>query len=244
MVSVISSVFDFNPRSREGSDCPEMIAILDGEISIHAPAKGATSSVISKSMLSAISIHAPAKGATTRSTYISFLLPFQSTLPRRERLRIHTPPSRGALFQSTLPRRERHYCLVIKTTLDCDFNPRSREGSDILCRRHPAAGDSISIHAPAKGATIQPRKVLMMHKISIHAPAKGATVLDGDMDMDTVISIHAPAKGATRIAACLSVFIKFQSTLPRRERRTTGLWRLYRMAYFNPRSREGSDTSG
>ena len=33
---------DFNPRSREGSDCPLDGPTLVGQISIHAPAKGAT----------------------------------------------------------------------------------------------------------------------------------------------------------------------------------------------------------
>ena len=54
-------------------------------------------------------------------------------------------------FQSTLPRGER---LAKSTgcTKHCNFNPRSREGSD--------AGEDI------KGTEI---------KISIHAPARGAT---------------------------------------------------------------------
>ena len=34
--------------------------------------------------------------------------------------------------------------------------------------------------------------------ISIHAPAKGATLTDFIEMMDILISIHAPAKGATQ----------------------------------------------
>ena len=34
---------------------------------------------------------------------------------------------------------------------------------------------NISIHAPAKGATLDDGKPVKMIKISIHAPAKGAT---------------------------------------------------------------------
>ena len=79
-----------------------------------------------------------------------------------------------------------------------NFNPRSREGSDLsseqffsarlkfqstLPRRerlsttpllHPSLG--ISIHAPAKGATLFPMiAAIAVEDISIHAPAKGAT---------------------------------------------------------------------
>ena len=55
---------DFNPRSREGSD--EMTGYEESfyQISIHAPAKGATSFLISMQSCFKISIHAPAKGAT------------------------------------------------------------------------------------------------------------------------------------------------------------------------------------
>ena len=77
----------------------------------------------------------------------------------------------------------------------------------------------ISIHAPAKGATISVPKSSYVHAISIHAPAKGATRAIDSPSMlnvnfnprsregsdrrcyndtaEIVISIHAPAKGAT-----------------------------------------------
>ena len=35
-----------------------------------------------------------------------------------------------------------------------NFNPRSREGSDVPLGAQPAASDAISIHAPVKGATM------------------------------------------------------------------------------------------
>ena len=82
--------------------------------------------------------------------------------------------------------------------------------------------ESISIHAPAKGATVTPADGWVKGLISIHAPAKGATfqtlknslvTLDfnprsregSDADFldkfaERVISIHAPAKGATPFA--------------------------------------------
>ena len=57
------------------------------------------------------------------------------------------------------------------------------------------------------------------------------------------ISIHAPAKGATYFDY-LKVSVRiFQSTLPRRERRASYETRTSGRCYFNPRSREGSDSS-
>ena len=78
----------------------------------------------------------------------------------------------------------------------------------------------ISIHAPAKGATICFLRILDMLPISIHAPAKGATEhLSRDVRQHR-ISIHAPAKGATGMEVEEISKKTFQSTLPRRERRT------------------------
>ena len=55
-----------------------------------------------------------------------------------------------------------------------------------------------------------------------------------------IISIHAPAKGATRVHRARRARRAFQSTLPRRERRSKS--RLPSpFVNFNPRSREGSD---
>ena len=77
---------DFNPRSREGSD--EFTQWQTGEsvISIHAPAKGATSNNKNIFDDTPISIHAPAKGATVEERPEDMAAAFQSTLPRRERL--------------------------------------------------------------------------------------------------------------------------------------------------------------
>ena len=124
-------------------------------------------------------------------------LPFQSTLPRRERQYLQITIPIRQQFQSTLPRRER----------------RSRHNST-------QRGSLISIHAPAKGATVRdqnmsgkepvfqstlPRRerhsegkeIDYSLEISIHAPAKGATKHTRIITVSSAISIHAPAKGAT-----------------------------------------------
>ncbi len=101
---------NFNPRSREGSDKCAISAVLYSLISIHAPAKGATSNSEMQQLSFYISIHAPAKGATDTG-----LLNNTAPLP----------------FQSTLPRRERHFERG-EINIYGDFNPRSREGSDLV----------------------------------------------------------------------------------------------------------------
>ena len=147
----------------------------------------------------AISIHAPAKGATwMRICKMQAAPAFQSTLPRRERRSAPCcPVSPSPLFQSTLPRRERRSGIPQQRP-QSHFNPRSREGSDsdfmayagafksfqsTLPRRerpHLACPSpcalAISIHAPAKGATVGQAWTLKSGSISIHAPAKGATI--------------------------------------------------------------------
>ena len=77
------------------------------QISIHAPAKGATETKESVWEDLAISIHAPAKGATIASA----------------------DTERRFLFQSTPPRRERPEVDISAPQL-INFNPRPREGSD------------------------------------------------------------------------------------------------------------------
>ena len=86
---------------------------------------------------SMISIHAPARGATPHSlSFMGNFGAFQSTLPRGER------PELDATLLGN------HY-----------FNPRSRAGSDV---QHTAYGKygPISIHAPARGATLMAIYVL------------------------------------------------------------------------------------
>ena len=98
------------------------------------------------------------------------------------------------------------------------FNPRSHERSDNV--KDSTARDSI---------------------ISIHAPTRGATY-DGLKDIETadVISIHAPTRGATPRTPRHRLIRKFQSTLPREERRER-LQSASQHSYFNPRSHERSD---
>ena len=123
----------FNPRSREGSDEDVTTKVDSLEISIHAPARGATSTYQHTHYSTRISIHAPARGATDFSDFFKFFLRISIHAPARGAtvdpffgsldhvISIHAP-ARGAtfgtlrsipaasLFQSTLPRGERLLC--------------------------------------------------------------------------------------------------------------------------------------
>ena len=143
---------NFNPRSREGSDFLTLDYIAKLEISIHAPAKGATNSVALPYPSNVISIHAPAKGATGLCNFISFLFQFQSTLPRRERLSYYT------------------FCFVVH-----DFNPRSREGSDLAAAKVYQTTIKFQSTLPRRERLKAAKQCNECARISIHAPAKGAT---------------------------------------------------------------------
>ena len=124
---------------------------------------------------------------------------FQSTLPRRERLTVFNLKPAFKTFQSTLPRRERRFSQTSTDRWKKDFNPRSHEGSDV-CIYSIFTNNSISIHAPTKGATFFQKRKRTLTTISIHAPTKGATIVRLIVVCMSLISIHAPTKGATAIA--------------------------------------------
>ena len=144
----------FNPRAREGRDLYKSrdrrwrrefqstrprgarlyissCCICIVNVSIHAPARGATRNYACESVLSHVSIHAPARGATRHGDRPQRAgAPFQSTRPRGARLKAYTRIAKQLLFQSTRPRGAR---------------------PDQLKRLFDVA--VVSIHAPARGAT-------------------------------------------------------------------------------------------
>ena len=122
--------YNFNPRSREGSDDSTPSYLQEYLISIHAPARGATAKSVGSLKAVVISIHAPARGATKASCFSSHLYSHFNPRSREgsdvgENLKllkgdisIHAP-ARGATFR----------------------------------KRHSIVHILISIHAPARGAT-------------------------------------------------------------------------------------------
>ena len=150
--------------------------------------------------LQSISIHAPAGGATCRptSTRCQQCL-FQFTPLREGRPPVRRPPGLVPNFNSRpcgrgdLPR-------YFRAATQSYFNSRPCGRGDPAVHVGQSIQQSISIHAPAGGATPRalPRS-RSTQRISIHAPAGGATHIKQLHSAQSDISIHAPAGGATNI---------------------------------------------
>ena len=173
---------------------------------------------------------------------------FQSTPPRRGDRNAISATSRLARVSIHAPAKGRPTAAAVRLAHRQRFNPRPREGAT-TCRRSRRAGrdrfqstpprrgrrrrgsaatstTSVSIHAPAQGATSRHRVLARsISSVSIHAPAKGATVAGQVPSLDRpeqfqstpprrgdvracrgdrlphAVSIHAPAKGATSLIA-------------------------------------------
>ena len=145
-------LWNFNPRSHEGSDRVAMTENEAIEISIHAPTRGAT--WVSLVPISFLLFQSTLPRGERR--YMNSLRQrskeFQSTLPRGERRIIPYDPLDGNTFQSTLPRGERLLPSTI-SMMTLNFNPRSHEGSDTAHQSLLSFLGRISIHAPTRGAT-------------------------------------------------------------------------------------------
>ena len=192
---------NFNPRPREGSDRIFLTAVCLQSHFNPRPREGSdTVDNLTPIGLFAISIHAPARGATHDFKLCQRVLCDFNPRPREGSDAIFVPTSK-----------------IIK-----NFNPRPREGSDIPAFPPHPCMYVISIHAPARGATINKGIECVNTAISIPAPARGATHMifnrfkssihfnprprEGsddtacnDVKRPLMISIHAPARGATFI---------------------------------------------
>ena len=99
-----------------------------------------------------------------------------------------------------------------------DFNPRSREGNDMLVAHMPG-GLYISIHVPARGTTASGSyTILLLTKFQSTFP-RGERQFIKAYNLDNQdISIHVPARGTTPVSYAFSSAPLFQSTFPRGER--------------------------
>ena len=145
-------------------------------VSIHAPAWGATAGRTVPDGAGGVSIHAPAWGATLARR-------FPSTCPA-----CFNPRTRVGCDWPNMPPPEGVNC----------FNPRTRVGCDPRDIQH--------IHRQEWFQSTHPRGVrhpiygnsTTVQPVSIHAPAWGATGQGHEgRDQQAQVSIHAPAWGAT-----------------------------------------------
>ena len=123
------------------------------------------------------------------------------------------------------------------------FNPRPRTGSDYK-GRFKQDGLLVSIHAPARGATMVLFGSLGQVPVSIHAPARGATGRARQRGVADVVSIHAPARGATRWRPLCHLAYAVSIHAPARGATATSGKLTGETTSFNPRPRTGSDRQG
>ena len=130
-----------------------------------------------------------------------FVFRFQSALPRGERPACHFVSVNIVVFQSALPRGERpvgHCCPCCHLY----FNPRSREGSDASPANTSPPPELFQSALP-RGERHDSLIASVTHQsISIRAPARGATTIYSQIFTTRRISIRAPARGATRQGCC------------------------------------------
>ena len=117
--------------------------------------------------------------------------------------------------------------------------PRGERPCRILCCVYSI---SISIHAPARGATIVFEESVACDNISIHAPARGATLLNNTHFVSSSFQSTLPRGERPNLPTLSIAPFKFQSTLPRGERHNDVNNACVCSPNFNPRSREGSDS--
>ncbi len=124
------------------------------------------------------------------------MLIFQSTLPRRERPLLLILLKDGEHFNP----RSHEGSDPSPRYLRCrstHFNPRSRERSDIIDYATGLMAAKFQSTLPREERLQKQYGFEVLDSISIHAPARGATRAFILCSLSSVISIHAPARGAT-----------------------------------------------
>ena len=120
-------------------------------------------------------------------------------------------------FQPTLPRGERQFIIFAPKTFT-HFNPRSREGSDLVVLSLPHFS-SISTHAPARGATFQVQFSLSCHRFQPTLPRGERHIFQQSFWKLQEFQPTLPRGERPDISKYASMALVFQPTLPRGERR-------------------------
>ena len=219
--------FNFNPRTREGCDVKYYIGIVYGQdISIHAPARGATRRYDEQREVEKYFNPRTREGCDRGQKSIGYTLKdfnprtregcdvssalgtpnrgtFQSTHPRGVRPLPSTFPNLPKLlFQSTHPRGVRQKIMSLSDA-DRHFNPRTREGCD-------GKPDNFESHYYIFQST-HPRGVrrkaafgMDMDELFQSTHPRGVRHRGQGQSLCRIfISIHAPARGATMKAYIL-----------------------------------------
>ena len=122
----------FNPRARAGRDYDDQdLRVLMTQFQSTRPRGARRACGVISSLRMTVSIHAPARGATTRAS----VPPYQNGFNPRARV----GRDLSAAWQIM--------------SVSC-FNPRARAGRDAVVDHDSVRMIDVSIHAPARGATL------------------------------------------------------------------------------------------
>ncbi len=236
------STISFNPRPRAGGDisarsasgpgrtfqstpprrgrqrascwgCPQ------GQVSIHAPAQGATPGLLYVYQGFKVSIHAPAQGATTSKrersgrNRVSIHAPAQGATKWTDSRRASVIVSIHAPAQGATKRRD-----LEESNIE-GFNPRPRAGGDFKMAEGKYEIIGFNPRPRAGGDICQEEIMVGATKVSIHAPAQGATQR-GCRSQWALFMFQStpPRRGRLVYRPCMLDVLRFQSTPPRRGR--------------------------
>ena len=143
---------------------------------------------------------------------------FQFTRPHGARPASSSPAPGSSCFNSRA-RMGRDIGLMVTVFFPASFNSRARMGRDLFLpvSSHPL---SVSIHAPAWGATRRPPEKLPADAVSIHAPAWGATSASSATRSQSTFQFTRPHGARRETATGVAPSKKFQFTRPHGARRT------------------------
>ncbi len=145
--------------------------------------------------LSDVSIHAPARGATQRSANTGMPSTFQSTPPRGGRRSAASDPQTSPCFNPR-PRAGGDCGAADDAGHQWVSIHAPARGATGRQRNHVEPNDSVSIHAPARGATDCTVPHYSLHVFQ-STPPRGGRHRRRKMTDQIEVSIHAPARGAT-----------------------------------------------
>ena len=212
--------YDFNPRSREGSDVLSRNSFFQLRNFNPRSREGSDNTVDEHGSFSCYFNPRSREGSDIFGA--PYYMVFTDFNPRSRE---------GSDFRDPIPFAESSLY----------FNPRSREGSDSFiisqgqkCHKFQSTlprGErlqnldlflrklSISIHAPARGATFKCFPCQRLTRISIHAPARGATIKMKSCTVGHTDFNPRSREGSDhKVPFGIPYRLQFQSTLPRGER--------------------------
>ena len=191
---------------------------MDYFVSIHAPARGATSSACRSVLCSKFQFTRPRGARQWRPVKSHWFVAFQFTRPRGARPRDVGTTRITSKFQFTRPRgaRQRSSACRRSENLFQFTRPRGARPSSFSlsldffvfqftrprgARRSRRAKmwrkRGFQFTRPRGARLVRRLRAEAGHMVSIHAPARGATFVNGLLMVCSGVSIHAPARGAT-----------------------------------------------